>query len=149
MATKYSGRGYITLADLDDFDTRLTSIENLIGSIDAQVSGSSDLMYYNSGGSISTTAKALSLTQTAIDAVRVPLNLADNKNYTHTFAAPFIEIPVVTATCDTKNGYASYSCAVVDVTTTYVTIHVEKVNTATAVKTGEGLHIIAVGKTAA
>lgn len=143
MTTYYSARGYITLADIDGFETRLKSMEETVKAIDTQVSGSSDLMYYGTGSSGN--ASPLSLTQTAIDAQRYPLNLK-TVTFTHYFKAPFIEPPVVVATTDTSD--ATYACTVRQVTTTQVTIKAQYL-AGTTTTAGEGLHVIAIGKTAA
>lgn len=151
MSSTYSSRGYITLADIDNFNTRLNDIEELTRTIDAQVSGSSDLMYYASAGPAGDLAATpLTLTQTAIEAVRLSVNLAGGGQIQHVFKAPFLEVPVVTAICDTRgDAWAAYAASIVSVSTTQVTLLITKINTKTATTSSEGLNIIAVGKTAA
>ena len=146
-SAKFSGRGYITLADVDDLDTRVGALESTVGSIDAQISGSSDLMYYTPSGGA---AQPLSMTQTAIEAAFYPLDVATKTMITHTFAAPFIEAPVVTCTIDNNGaGNAMYVANIVSVTAKQVQIYPKYFWGTTGQTTGEGIHIIAVGKTSA
>lgn len=142
MTTMYSARGYITLADMDRLETKIASMEETVKAIDTQVSGSSDLMYYG-GGTVN--AVPLSLTQTTIEAVRYGVNLSSG-SFTYNFKAPFIEPPVVVANADTRT--AQYVCSVYSVSKDAVTLKITY-QSGTTTSTGEGLHIIAIGKTAA
>lgn len=138
----YGSRGYITLSDIDSMATDISTLKDSVKAIDTQVSGSSDLMYYGAG---TATAVPLSLTQTAIEACRYPYNLISNSTITHTFTAPFLEAPVVIATTDTNT--AVYVCTVTSVTNKQALIKVKYVS-GTATSSGEGINVIAVGKTA-
>jgi hypothetical protein len=139
----FGSRGYITLADMDNMNADITALKETVKAIDTQVSGSSDLMYYAAG---SQNTVPLSLTQTAIEAVRFPVNLY-NRTFSYTFKAPFLEPPVVTVTPDTASN--QYICSVNSVTKDSVSVKVTYYNGTTTGSTGEAINIIAIGKTAA
>jgi hypothetical protein len=142
----FQGNGYITLSDIDTIVSRLDAIEKTLGDVDDTVTGAGNLLFY-ANGSATTLPAMISLTKAAIEVVRVKINVT-SAAFSHIFAQPFNDVPVITATIDggTKDKYA---CQILAATKTAVTITPLLIaGNGKNTKGDEFINIIAIGKTA-
>lgn len=143
--SNFSGRGYITLSDLDDIENRLAKAENTLGNVDDTVNGVKDLVYYRNSSGVSKAASQLSLVKVAIEALRIRTDIKNDGTLVVTWGQDFAETPVITATVDGSKD--QYACQIDSATANGCTIRFLLIGKNSNVKKDEAVCIIAIGKT--
>jgi hypothetical protein len=153
--SNFSGRGYITLSDLDTLANDVEQIKTTLGTTRGDINSingqTKDLIFYRNDKSNVSDA-AVSITKSGIEAIAAKADVKDQGSITVDFKQDWKYPPVVTATIDGSND--QYACQIDYVTNKKVRIRFMKIKTVTK-PTGasydtikaEAVNIIAVGIT--